>query len=99
MQFRSRMSLPPRQAVILLGAGASVSAGCPLMKGFIDRARDYLTLGLFSGREEADVRISLDLYNALRAKFSVTEEDIENVENLLSLADLARLLHNPPIRE
>lgn len=98
-QFQSRISLAPKQAVVLLGAGASVSSGCPVMKGFIDRARDYVELRRFSEAEEEDVRISLGLYNALRARFSITEEDVENVENLLSLADLSRLLGKPPIEE
>ena len=69
------------------------------MRGFIDRARDYLQRGVFSGTEVDDVRMSLDLYNTLRTKFSITEEDIENVENVLSLADLGRLLDYHPIKK
>jgi hypothetical protein len=82
----------------MLGAGASASAGCPLMRGFIDRARDYRVQGVFSPVEEIDVRIALDLYNALRVSFSITEEDVENVENILSLADLSKLVGKPPIQ-
>jgi NAD-dependent SIR2 family protein deacetylase len=40
--FRSRLSLQSSRAVLLLGAGASAPAGCPLMREFVDRARDYL---------------------------------------------------------
>jgi NAD-dependent SIR2 family protein deacetylase len=83
----------------MLGAGASLSAGCPLMHGFIDRARDYLELGRFSEQEAKDVQAALNLYQALRARFNITEENIENVENLLSLADLSRLIESPPISE
>jgi hypothetical protein len=61
------------------------------MRGFIDRGRDYLTLQKFSSGEIIDVQAVLDLYDSLRAQFSITEEDIENVETLLSLADLSRL--------
>jgi hypothetical protein len=67
------------------------------MKAFIDRARDYLTLGYFSDSEREDVGISLELYDALRAKFSITEEDVDNIENLLCLADLGRLVNKSPI--
>ena len=96
-EFTSRMSLPPKHAVVMLGAGASAGAGCPLMRGFIDRARDFLDQGLFSPSERGDVQITLDLYRDLRAQFSISEEDIENIEDLLSLVDLASLISRPPI--
>src|SRR5262245_54121759 len=96
-QFRSKMLLPPNQSVLMLGGGASVCAGGPLMKDFIDRARDYRTQGLFKGQELDDVTSALRLYDQLRASFSITEEDIENVENILSLADLSRRISGPPI--
>lgn len=95
--FNSKLSLPAEGAVVLLGAGASASVGAPLMRGFIDRARDYLKLGLFNKEDIADVEASIKLFDDLRAHFRITEEDIENVENLLSLAELADLIPNLPI--
>ncbi len=95
--FSPRMSSPPEHAVILLGAGASAPANCPLMRGFIDRARDQLKRHLFTESEAVAVETALELYGSLRISLSITEEDIENVENLLSLADLSRVIKNPPL--
>lgn len=98
--FHSRMDVEPEHAVVLLGAGASAAAGCPVMRGFIDRAIDFERLGRFSESEIPDVRAALGLYHAVRAHFQITEEDSENIENLLSLADLVdRLIANPPLEE
>ena len=92
------MGLPPKPAVIFLGAGASTPAGCPLMRGFIDRARDYRDDGVFNPSEVSDINAALELYDFLRRQgFSITEEDIDNVENLLSIADLSGLLRKPPL--
>jgi hypothetical protein len=98
-QYRSRMGRPPERGVVLLGAGASVAAGCPLMRGFIDRARDYAAAGVFSDEEREDVDAALALYTALRSSFSITEEDVENVETLLSLADLVKVVGAVPVDE
>jgi NAD-dependent SIR2 family protein deacetylase len=94
--LRRLLSLPPKRPVILLGAGASAPAGCPLMRGFIDRARDYREMGYFSDSERTDVDAALNLYQELRRGYSITEEDVENVETLLSIADLSKVLQAPP---
>jgi hypothetical protein len=67
------------------------------MRGFIDRARDLAKIGMFSTSEMEAVTAALNLYDSLRTDFSITEEDIENVENLLSLADLSRILRTSPV--
>lgn len=93
------MSLPADGAVVLLGAGASACLGAPLMRGFIDRAKDYSKLGLFSADIQGDVKATIEFYDSLRSHFRITEEDIENVENLLSLAELADVVPNLPFSE
>ena len=99
-QLRSHLSVDPEHVVILLGAGASVPAGCPVMRGFFDRAMDFEKLERFTETEKPDVRAALDLYRAVRKHFQITEEDTENVETLLSLADLtSRLVSDPPLVE
>lgn len=95
--FHSKLSLPAEGAVVILGAGASAPAGAPLIRGFIDQARDFEKLGLFSGDTTEDVRASIEFYDSLRSFFKFTEEDIENIENLLSLAELTTLIPSLPI--
>jgi len=97
--FHSKLSLPADGAVILLGAGASASVGAPLMRGFIDRARDYTKLNLFGLDTLSDVNATINFYDSLRSYFRITEEDIENVENLLSLAELADVIPNLPFSD
>jgi len=94
----NRPIVPPEHSVILLGAGASSPAGGPLMREFIDRARGYEKQGLFTPLELGDIQAALRFYDCLRrGGFSITEEDIDNVENLLSLSELSRLIEHPPL--
>lgn len=97
--FRSRMSSPPERSIVFLGAGASAGAGCPIMRGFIDLATDFLAAGKFTDSEADDVKVTLNLYNAIRRSFAITEEDVENVETILSLADLEAIVGKGPIPE
>lgn len=58
------------------------------MREFIDRARGYEKQGLFTPLELGDIQAALRFYDCLRrGGFSITEEDIDNVENLLSLIE------------
>lgn len=97
--FHSKLSLPAEGAVILLGAGASACVGAPLMRGFIDRARDYAKQKLFDSDTLKHINATVDFYDSLRSHFQITEEDIENVENLLSLAELADLIPSLPLNK
>jgi hypothetical protein len=62
------------------------------MRGFVDRARDYLESSLFDPLAAVDIKRVLEFHSSLRSKFSITEEDIDNVENLLSLAELSAMV-------
>jgi hypothetical protein len=69
------------------------------MRGFIDRARDYLSLGLFEPHEAQDIEATISLYDDLKGRLNITEEDLENIENLLSVAELAELLNLEEFRD
>src|SRR5262245_49023486 len=97
--FHSKLSLPADGAVILLGAGASASVGAPLMRGFIDRAPDQAKPEIFRSETINDGYATISFYDSLRSRFQITEEDIENVENLLSLAEIADLVRNLPFSQ
>lgn len=96
-KYGSRITIPPEYSVIVHGAGATAAAGAPLMHGFIDRSRDYLYRGVLSEQEADDVRTAISLYDSLQRDLCITQEDIENVETLLSLADLASVIADPPL--
>ena len=64
--FKSHTSLKLDHAVVMLGAGASAGAGVPVMRGFVDRARDYLAQGFFPTDDEKHVRRALNFYESLR---------------------------------
>ena len=89
----------PANAVVLLGAGASAHVGGPLVRGFIDLAQDGIRHGEFFENEIEDIEKSLDFYNSLKNSFSLTEEDIDNVENLLAFADLSPIVLTNKIRK
>lgn len=90
-RYRPRIGTEPARTVVLLGAGASAEVGCPVMRGFIDRARDLLTGGPVTQSEADDLRRALGHYADMQQRLRITEEDIENVENLLALADLEEI--------
>ena len=58
--FHSKISLPAEGAVVVLGAGTSAPAGAPLIRGFIDQARDFEKLELFDDDVVEDVRASIE---------------------------------------
>ena len=89
----------PAKAVVLLGAGASAQVGGPLVREFIDLARDGLRHVEFSENEVKDIKESLTFYDNLKASFSLTEEDIDNIESLLAFADLSPMISTGKIHE
>ncbi|MBZ5626657.1 MAG: hypothetical protein LAQ69_49450 [Acidobacteriia bacterium] len=65
------------------------------MRGFVDRGRDYLARGIFADDVKPHISDTLDLYGALRAHFQITEEDLDNIENVLSISELRKLVPLP----
>lgn len=91
-QYFSKIKGPANSAVVMLGAGASAQLGGPLVRGFIDLAKDGLQQGQFSDDENWAINDTLKLYGNLREKFLLTEEDIDNIETLISFSDLSSLV-------
>ena len=77
--------------VFILGAGASVAAGAPLMKDFLDVAE-----GLHKEDKCGNASEYFDLlfkgYNALRRAYAKASIDIDNIEALFTAFEMANLL-------
>lgn len=98
--YNPKFSNKPNHVTVFTGAGTSVIAGCPLMRGFIDKAKDLLQDGLIVKKEDQKcINRILELYIKLTRSFSITEEDIENIETILSFVDLSKLFNKVPIKE
>jgi len=80
--------------VFILGAGASVEAGAPILNDFLKRARELLDnprSGLTPEEREAFRRVFEwrgNIYPALR----FLKLNLENLEDLFSLIDMASML-------
>jgi hypothetical protein len=81
--------------VFILGAGASVHAGAPLMFNFLDRARD---LFLADGRcaYASDLNRVFNAMSQLQVVHSKSVLDIVNLESVLSAFEMATLLGVEP---
>jgi hypothetical protein len=84
------MTMTQEKTVIILGAGASASAGAPLMANFLDRARDI------QQEQEGDTRAAFDdvfdAFHELRGVFAKGHLDIYNIESFFNAVEMARLL-------
>jgi|GEM_PF-2801578 len=73
---------------IIMGAGASASSGTPLMHNFLDTTRKLIsTKSSLSSRSDSLEKIDKFRQNLL-ASFSKATPDIDNIESLMSLAEL-----------
>ena len=73
--------------VFILGAGASVGAGAPLMKDFLDRASDLLSEDKFE-QDEKEIRRLFEFRSKLRAVYANSTLDIRNIESYLSTLEM-----------
>ena len=84
------------EVVIILGAGASVHAGVPVMKDFFDEACDLYDEGKFEGKDREyfekirDAKISLE---RILAKLNI---DLNNIETIFSLIEMGKLINRFP---
>lgn len=80
------------ETVYILGAGASASAGAPVLKGFIDAAiqteKDRV---LKSPEDVSDFRLVLDARAALRAVHQKSKIDLDDLEDLLGAFEMSTL--------
>lgn len=75
--------------VIILGAGASVEAGGPLMKNFLDIAEDLLAVGKFDSPD--DIKQVFKLIADLQPIYSKSYLDLNNIEVLFGVIEMARI--------
>ena len=77
------------ETVFILGAGASSSAGAPLMKDFLDAAEFQRKHGRY-GRE--DFQLVFDGISELMQAHSKSAIDLENIESVFAAFEMAKLL-------
>lgn len=87
---KRRLTRPPRHSVILLGAGFSAPLGAPLIGNFFDFAeglleRPEIRADAASSRVLAD---ALEIHSQLRRSHTLTDDDTDNIEAVLSTVDL-----------
>lgn len=82
------------RTVFILGAGASVEAGAPLMNNFLDRAQDLLTGGSFSSNpeEEGSIQDVFHLISRLESIHSRAPIDLNNIEPLFGLIEMGNVI-------
>ena len=80
--------------VFILGAGASVDAGAPLMGNFLDRSRDLYALGEVTEQEsrQSFERV-FQFISGLQAIHSKCYIDIRNVESILAALEMGKTLN------
>ncbi|TNE69294.1 hypothetical protein EP331_14560 [bacterium] len=85
--------------VFILGAGFSAHAGIPLMNNFFDKAQDLYYLGELTESEKA----CLEDVNKARYKLSTIASkanvDINNLENVFELLEMAKYLERMPVEQ
>lgn len=82
------------KTVFILGAGASVEAGAPLMNNFLDQAQDLLTGGAFASnqKEEDAIKEIFQLISRLEAIHSRAPIDLNNIESLFGLIEMGNII-------
>lgn len=85
--------MPMSRNVFILGAGASAQAGAPLMTTFIGTAQDILrgTPSLYP-KEREYFDLVFRARTLLQHVHSKSELDINNIESLFGVFDMATLL-------
>jgi hypothetical protein len=81
--------------VFIVGAGASVHAGAPVMSNFIDVARDLLAGGQVNDRKK-EFETAFKVISHLQRVHSKARLDHNNVEAVFAAVDLARTLGKLP---
>src|SRR5690606_35564882 len=77
--------------VYILGAGASVESGAPLMNNFLDVAEDLLRQGSFDS--DADkIQLVFDLISELQIVHSKAQLDLNNIESLFGAIEMGIIL-------
>jgi hypothetical protein len=80
------------KTVFILGAGASVATGAPLMPDFLKTARRLHVQGLFTAHDAAFRDVIQAADQDLRAMYAKSHLQLENIEELFSAIEMGRLI-------
>lgn len=86
----------PVKTVFILGAGASVEDGAPVMSNFLDRARDLLLSGSIDENDKYHFEKVFEGRSKLTRVHSKADINLENLEALFSAFEMAKLLNKMP---
>jgi len=81
--------------VFVLGAGASVSCGAPVMSNFIKTAESLFRNGKTVSRQD-DFQFVFNSINKLAGIFSKTDVDLDNLESIFGLFEMSNLVNHFP---
>lgn len=76
--------------VFILGAGASVDAGAPVMKNFIDTARQLYFLNEIEHPEK--FKIAFEGISKLQQVHSKSDIDLYNIESIFAAFEMAKII-------
>jgi hypothetical protein len=82
------------KTVFILGAGASVESGAPLMNNFLDTAQDLLNRGSFdkNPNERHSIFEIFQLISKLESIHSRAPIDLNNIESLFGLIEMGNII-------
>lgn len=80
------------KTIFILGAGASKDCGAPLMKEFLDYARDLAAGTRLDENDKKDFVKVFDALVELRGVFFKSGLDLDNIESIFSAFDMAQLV-------
>src|SRR5437660_158175 len=83
------------KTVFILGAGASKEGGAPVMRDFLDKARDIWALGKV-GDAKQDFERVFNAVSALKVVHSNSRLDLSNIETLFAACEMAQTLRTFP---
>ena len=81
--------------VFILGAGASAASGAPVMRNFLDVARDLLATGRVEGHR-CHFETVFRIIGSLQQVHSKAQLDLTNIESIFTVLELARIIKRIP---
>jgi len=82
------------KTVFILGAGASVAAGAPLMNNFLARAKALHATGVYGKDQDAINEVLTAAYQDLKSIYATSTIDHRNIEELFSAIEIACLINS-----
>lgn len=79
--------------VFILGAGASADCGAPVMSNFLQKAEDIVESGSLKIDAKMEIEKVFALRNDLRRIYANSDLDLDNIETLFGITEMARILN------